>query len=59
MDSASCGSTGNLNRHLKIHLDKIDPSVEKQAVFMRNFLNNSDKNKNKTIIIYNYLYLLF
>ena len=59
MDSASCGSTGNLNRHLKVYLDKIDPSVEKQAAFMKNFLSGSDENKRKTVIIYNYLYLLF
>ena len=59
MDSASCGSTGNLNRHFKVHLDKIDPSVEKQAVFMKNFLSGSNENKKKTLIIYNYLYLLF
>ena len=54
MDGASCGSTGNLNRHLKIHLDKIDPSIEKQAAFMKNFLSGSDEKK-KTVIIYNYL----
>ena len=59
MTGASCSSTGNLNRHLKVHLDKIDPSVEKQAAFMRNFLNNGDENKKKTVIIYIYLYLLF
>ena len=59
MDSASCGSIGNLNCHLKVHLDKIDPSVEKQAAFMKNFLSGSDENKKKTVIIYNYLYLLF
>ena len=59
MDSASCGSTGNLNRYLKVHLDKIDPSVEKQVAFMKNFLSGSDENKKKTVIIYNYLYLLF
>jgi len=56
MDSASCGSTGNLNCHLKVHLNKIDP---KQAAFMKNFLSGSDENKKKTVIIYNYLYLLF
>ena len=59
MDSASCGLTGNLNRHLKVYLDKINPSIEKQAAFMKNFLSSSDKNKKKTVIIYNYLYLLF
>ena len=52
-------STGSLNRHLKVHLDKIDPSVEKQAAFMKNFLSDSNENKKKTVIIYNYLYLLF
>ena len=55
MDGASCGSTGNLNRHLKVHLDRIDPSVEKQATFMRRFLNGSNENKKETVIIYNYL----
>ena len=59
MTGASCSSTGNLNHHLKVHLDKIDPSVEKQAAFMRNFLNNGDEDKKKTVIIYIYLYLLF
>ena len=42
MDGGSRGSTGNLNRHLKIHVDKIDPSVKKQANFMKNFLQNGD-----------------
>jgi len=59
MDSASYGSTGNLNCHLKVHLDKINPSVEKQMAFIKNFLSGSDENKKKTVIIYNYLYLLF
>ena len=47
MDSVSCGSTGNLNRHLKVHLDKIDPFVEKQAAFMKAFLVVVTKIKRK------------
>ena len=34
-------STGNLNRHLKLHPDKTDPSVKKQSEFMMNFLNTN------------------
>ena len=41
-------STGNLNRHLKLHLDKTDPSVKKQSEFMMNFL---DTNKSKQQVI--------
>ena len=37
-------SMGNLNRYLKLHLDKTDPSVKKQSEFMMNFL---DTNKSK------------
>ena len=54
-----------INREFKLSsqssltVDKIDPSVEKQAAFMKNFLSDSDENKKKTVIIYNYLYLLF
>jgi hypothetical protein len=59
MGGASCSSTGNLNHHLKVHLDKIDPFIEKQATFMKNFLSSSDENKKKPVIIYIYLYLLF
>jgi hypothetical protein len=40
MDGGSRGSTGNLNRHLQNHIDKIDPSVEKQVNFMKKFLQN-------------------
>ena len=59
MSGGTGSSTGNLNRHLKLHIDKIDPSVEKQAAFMKDFLD-SNKNKKKTVIIYNkYIYLLF
>lgn len=38
MDGKTCGSTGNLSRHLKSHKDKIDPSTKKQAEFMQKFL---------------------
>jgi len=38
MDGKTCGSTGNLSRHLKSHLDKIDISTKKQADFMKKFL---------------------
>ena len=41
-------STGNLNRHLKLHPDKTDPSVKKQSEFMMNFL---DTNKSKQQVI--------
>ena len=43
MDGKTNGSTGNLNKHLKSHLDKINPAVEKQVKFMSNFLNNNEK----------------
>jgi hypothetical protein len=59
MGGASCSSTGNLNHHLKVHLNKIDPSIKKQATFMKNVLSSSDENKKKSVIIYIYLYLLF
>jgi len=52
MDSALCGSTGNLNHYFKVHLDKINPSAEKQVAFMKNFFSGSDENKKKTVIIY-------
>jgi len=38
MNGKTCGSTGNLSRHLKSHLDKIDISTKKQADFMKKFL---------------------
>jgi len=38
MDGKTCGSTGNLSRHLKSHMDRIDPSTKKQAEFMKKFL---------------------
>ena len=47
-------STGNLNRHLKLHLDKTDPSVKKQSEFMMNFLVEATSNK-----YYNFKYSLF
>lgn len=46
MDGKTHGSTGNLSRHLKSHMDKIDPSVKKQAEFMNKFLTqDTDKKK--------------
>ena len=41
----SGGSTTNLLKHLKNHLDKIDPSVKKQAEFMKKFVNNKASTK--------------
>ena len=29
MDGKTNGSTGNLSKHLKNHIDKIDPSIKK------------------------------
>jgi hypothetical protein len=37
MDSKTHSSTGNLSRHFKSHMDKIDPLTEKQAKFMKSF----------------------
>ena len=37
MDGKTCGSTGNLSKYLKSHLDKIDISTKKQADFMKSF----------------------
>ena len=48
----SCGSTGNLLKHLKTHLDKIDPSVKKQAEFMKKFVNNENKPKFVSLLLY-------
>ena len=45
MDGKTCGSTGNLSRHLKSHLDKIDPSIKKQAEFMNKFLSQDTDEK--------------
>ena len=35
-------STGNLNRHLKSHPDKTDPSITKQAEFMKKFVQEGN-----------------
>ena len=41
--SGTSNSTGNLNRHLeKYHPDKYVPSVMKQAVFMKQFLEDEN-----------------
>lgn len=45
MDGKTCGSTGNLSRHLKGHLDKIDTSTKKQAEFMKKFLTQDTDEK--------------
>ena len=53
-------STGNLNRHLKLHPDKTDPSVKKQSEFMMNFLDtNKSKQQVINIIILSILYLIY
>jgi len=50
-------STGNLNRHLKLHPDKTNPSVKKQSEFMMNFLDtNKSKQQVINIIILSILY---
>ena len=45
MDGKTYGSTGNLSRHLKSHLDKIDISTKKQADFMKKFLTQDTAEK--------------
>ena len=45
MDGKTCDSTGNLSRHLKSHLDKIDTSTKKQAEFMKKFLTQDTDEK--------------
>ena len=40
-------STSNLLKHLKMHLDKIDPLVKKQAEFMKKFVNNLNSDSAK------------
>ena len=43
--------------HLKLHLDKTDPSVKKQSEFMMNFLDtNKSKQQVINIIILSILY---
>ncbi|CAB4401720.1 unnamed protein product [Rhizophagus irregularis] len=44
-NSKTGGSMGNLSKHLKNHLDKIDPSIQKQAEFMKKFLTKDDNEK--------------
>ena len=41
--SGSNSSTGNLIKHLKLHLDKTNPLTKKQAHFMMKFLNDSSQ----------------
>jgi hypothetical protein len=55
MDGKTGGSTGNLSKHLKNHLDKIDPSIQKQAEFMKKFLTKDD---NKKIVNINYILII-
>ncbi|CAB4397329.1 unnamed protein product [Rhizophagus irregularis] len=49
MNGKTCGSMGNLSKHLENHLDKIDPSTRKQAKFIKKFL--SEDNDEKTVNI--------
>ena len=50
------GSTGNLIRHLKLrHLDKINPSIAKQAEFMKKFSQEG----NKQVVSINLLFVYF
>jgi len=56
MDGKTCGSTGNLSRHLKSHLDKIDPLTKKQADFMKKFLTqDTEKIVNIQILLLHFL----
>lgn len=55
MDGKTGGSTGNLSKHLKNHLDKIDPSIQKQAEFMKKFLTKDD---NEKIVNINYILII-
>ena len=46
--------------HLKLYLDKTDPSVKKQSEFMMNFLDtNKSKQQVINIIILSILYLIY
>jgi len=54
MDGKTNGSTGNL----KNHIDKIDPSIKKQAEFMDKFLNKNN-NDEKIVNIQIVFYILF
>ena len=56
MDGKTCGSTGNLSRHLKSHLDKIDPSTKKQAE-LKKFLiqDTAEKIVNIQILLLHFL----
>lgn len=56
MDGKTNASTGNLNKHLRNHLDKIDPNVEKQASFMKKFLESNNKEKQPVNKLYLYYY---
>ena len=58
MDGKTNGSTGNLSKHLKNHIDKIDPSIKKQAEFMDKFLNKNN-NDEKIVNIQIVFYILF
>ena len=50
-------SMSNLNRYIKLHPDKTDPSVKKQSEFMMNFLDtNKSKQQVINIIILSILY---
>ena len=58
MDGKTNGSTGNLSKHLKNHIDKIDLSIKKQAEFMDKFLNKNN-NDEKIVNIQIVFYILF
>ena len=57
MDGKTCGSTGNLSRHLKSHLNKIDISTKKQTDFMKKFLtqDTAEKIVNIRILLLHFL----
>ena len=57
MDGKTCGSTGNLSRHLKSHLDKIDTLTKKQTDFMKKFLtqDTAEKIVNIRILLLHFL----
>ena len=58
MNGKTNGSTGNLSKYLKNHIDKIDPSIKKQAEFMDKFLNKNN-NDEKIVNIQIVFYILF
>ena len=50
MNGKTCGSTENLSKHLKIHMDKIDLLIKKQTNFIKKFLTkNPQKSQQKNM----------